>query len=199
MKTITLAAVAVLMSAGAALAADPLEGHWRTAKDDNGHSGLIRVKPCGAQLCGTLIKAYDAAGNVISYIDARDQTWQLTYNNAGWLIEVVNPNGVPTAYDYDSAGRIIRVRRHVGTPVETVEAYARDANGNITRYVGPDGVVATYQYDQNDRLLRAVLAVDTPAEAQFLFEYNDVGQLTRAEDPSGSATRTHPGSGSGTR
>lgn len=161
--------------------------------DDDGFVRSIQVGTDQARSSGvndTLHRyTYDAVGNVISHIDARDETWGLTYNNAGWLVEVVNPNGVPTAYDYDSVGRIIRVRRHVGTPVETVEAYARDANGNITRYVGPDGVVSTYQYDQNDRLLRAVLAVDTPAEAQYLFEYNEVGQLTRAEDPSGSATR----------
>ena len=62
MKTITLAAVATLMSAGVAFAADPLEGFWRTAKDDNGESGLIHVTPCGAKLCGKLVKAYDANG-----------------------------------------------------------------------------------------------------------------------------------------
>jgi len=62
MKTMTLAFVATLMSAGVAFAADPLEGYWRTAKDDNGHSGLVHVKPCGAKLCGTLVKAYDASG-----------------------------------------------------------------------------------------------------------------------------------------
>ncbi|MDD9724699.1 DUF2147 domain-containing protein [Roseovarius sp. SK2] len=65
MRTMTLAFVATLMSAGAAFAADPLEGYWRTAKDDNGHSGLIHVKPCGAQLCGTLVKAYNGQGQEI--------------------------------------------------------------------------------------------------------------------------------------
>ncbi len=60
MKRILLAAALVLF-AGAA-SADPLEGLWKTAKDDNGNSGLIEVKPCGPALCGTLIKAYDSAG-----------------------------------------------------------------------------------------------------------------------------------------
>tara|TARA_R100001086_G_scaffold97718_1_gene48613 strand:+ start:57 stop:482 length:426 start_codon:yes stop_codon:yes gene_type:complete len=62
MKRFALAVAAVCLSAGAALAADPLEGYWRTAKDDNGNSGMIHVAPCGAQLCGTLVKAYDANG-----------------------------------------------------------------------------------------------------------------------------------------
>lgn len=70
MRTMTLAVVATLMSAGAAFAADPLEGYWRTAKDDNGHSGLIHVKPCGAQLCGTLVKAYNGRGQ-----KSKAKTW----------------------------------------------------------------------------------------------------------------------------
>ena len=61
MKTLLLsAAIAVL--AGAAMA-EPLVGTWRTAKDENGKSGLVKVKPCGAALCGTLIKAFDPEGN----------------------------------------------------------------------------------------------------------------------------------------
>ena len=57
---ITLAAIAGF--AGAA-AADPLEGNWRTARDDDGNSGIVQVAPCGAALCGTLIQSFDANGN----------------------------------------------------------------------------------------------------------------------------------------
>ena len=63
MKTLSLALVVAFSTAGAAFAADPLEGMWRTAKDDNGNSGMIQVAPCGNALCGTLIKAYDSSGN----------------------------------------------------------------------------------------------------------------------------------------
>lgn len=60
MRTLLLsAAMAVL--AGTAMA-EPLLGTWRTARDDNGNSGLIQVKACGAALCGTLVKSFDAAG-----------------------------------------------------------------------------------------------------------------------------------------
>jgi len=51
---------------GAALAADPLEGHWRTAADDNGNSGLIQVVPCGDKFCGTLIQAFGPDGKEIA-------------------------------------------------------------------------------------------------------------------------------------
>ena len=61
MRIFAISAMAFLFSAGSAMA-DPLEGLWRTARDDNGHSGLINVAPCGNQLCGTLIKAFNETG-----------------------------------------------------------------------------------------------------------------------------------------
>lgn len=66
MRTRLAAAVAAatLMLAGAA-AADPLEGRWVTARDDNGNFGMIEVAPCGGRLCGTLIRAYGPEGQPI--------------------------------------------------------------------------------------------------------------------------------------
>ncbi|MBY6046561.1 DUF2147 domain-containing protein [Vannielia litorea] len=64
MRKIAMMAAALLVAAPA-WAADPLEGLWRTAKDDNGNSGLVQVKPCGGGLCGTLIKAYGPGGKEI--------------------------------------------------------------------------------------------------------------------------------------
>lgn len=54
-------AAAFVLVAGMAQA-DPLEGMWATAADDNGNSGLIEVVVCGDALCGTLVKAFDASG-----------------------------------------------------------------------------------------------------------------------------------------
>ncbi|SFN58783.1 Uncharacterized conserved protein, DUF2147 family [Roseovarius lutimaris] len=62
MKKLVLTIAALMVSAGMAAAADPLEGTWRTAADDNGHSGLIKVAPCGGALCGKLVKSYDSSG-----------------------------------------------------------------------------------------------------------------------------------------
>jgi uncharacterized protein (DUF2147 family) len=65
MKRLLMAAVGLMAMTGAALA-DPLEGLWQTAKDDNGNIGLIEVVPCGAALCGTLIKAFGPSGEEIA-------------------------------------------------------------------------------------------------------------------------------------
>ncbi len=61
MKKLILAA-ALCFGATSAFAADPIEGIWQTAKDDNGNFGYIEVKPCGAAFCGVLIKSFDSAG-----------------------------------------------------------------------------------------------------------------------------------------
>ncbi|MBM1220834.1 DUF2147 domain-containing protein [Ponticoccus sp. SC2-23] len=64
-KAIAAALAVLVLSAGAALA-DPLEGTWRTAPDDNGNTGLIEVAPCGTALCGTLVAAFDGGGAQVS-------------------------------------------------------------------------------------------------------------------------------------
>ena len=61
MKQIILA-TALALSAGAAQAQDALIGNWRTAPDDNGHTGIINVVQCGTSLCGTLVEAFDESG-----------------------------------------------------------------------------------------------------------------------------------------
>ncbi|WP_112308807.1 DUF2147 domain-containing protein [Pseudogemmobacter bohemicus] len=64
MRTVALAMV-LSMCAGAAMAADPVLGVWKTKPDDNGNFGHVRVETCAALICGTLVKAFDGAGKEI--------------------------------------------------------------------------------------------------------------------------------------
>ena len=59
---ISALAAAMAFVAGAALAADPVFGIWKTKPDDNGNFGHIDVNACGDKICGTLIKSFDGAG-----------------------------------------------------------------------------------------------------------------------------------------
>lgn len=61
MKTLLIAAAATLI-AGAALAADPVEGVWQTEPDD-GAFAQITITPCGAKLCGVISAAFNADGS----------------------------------------------------------------------------------------------------------------------------------------
>lgn len=60
MRTLTLAAA--LAVSATALAADPVAGVWATEPDDNGNVGHIQVAPCGDDICGVLVRAYDNTG-----------------------------------------------------------------------------------------------------------------------------------------
>lgn len=60
MKRLLVIALAIGLAAPAL--ADPVEGLWKTKPDDNGKSGLIQIAPCGAKLCGTLIKSFNPDG-----------------------------------------------------------------------------------------------------------------------------------------
>ena len=89
-KTLLGALCALAGMAGAAMA-DDLIGDWRTAADDNGNTGLIRVTQCGASLCGTLVQAYDPSGSVM---DSENVGRQIIWDT--------NPTGEPGMY----AGRL---------------------------------------------------------------------------------------------
>ncbi|MFB9151131.1 DUF2147 domain-containing protein [Roseovarius ramblicola] len=62
MRKLVMMSAVLGIGAGMAMA-EPLLGTWQTSKDDNGHSGLIEVAPCGNKLCGKLVKSYDENGN----------------------------------------------------------------------------------------------------------------------------------------
>lgn len=63
MKQFMLSAALTMALGAPAFAADPVEGLWLTKPDDNGNFGQVEIVPCGAALCGTLIKAFDPNGN----------------------------------------------------------------------------------------------------------------------------------------
>jgi len=86
MRTFLLGAVALIALAGTAMA-DDLMGDWRTAPDDNGNTGIIRVTQCGQSLCGTLVQAFDPAGASIQSPNVGRQ-----------IIWETNPTGTPGEY-----------------------------------------------------------------------------------------------------
>jgi len=54
--------LAFVIALAAPAFADPVEGIWKTAKDDNGNFGHIKVSMCGAKVCGVLVKSFDSNG-----------------------------------------------------------------------------------------------------------------------------------------
>lgn len=60
MKRLTLALAGVALSAGAALA-DPVHGVWKTEVDDGAYAH-VTIADCGAKICGTISRTFDADG-----------------------------------------------------------------------------------------------------------------------------------------
>jgi len=84
MKKSLMLAATLMFAAGAALAADPLEGTWRTAPDDHGDFGYIEVKPCGASFCGVLVKSFDSSGKAMKSINIGKQIiWDMKAQGGG--------------------------------------------------------------------------------------------------------------------
>jgi uncharacterized protein (DUF2147 family) len=82
MRTLILAAALSLL-ASAALA-DPVEGLWKTKPDDNGNFGHVEIAPCGAKLCGILVKAFDGSGAEIDSPNiGRKIVWDMVANGDG--------------------------------------------------------------------------------------------------------------------
>ena len=63
--SVILVTVSALL-AGPALAADPAVGLWQTPPDRKNLTSHVEVRPCGAALCGTVVRAFDAAGRPVS-------------------------------------------------------------------------------------------------------------------------------------
>ncbi len=77
-------ATALMLWAGAALAADPVEGMWKTRPDDNGNFGLIQIKPCGPAYCGTLIQSFNGSGAVMQSDNVGKQiVWDMQAAGSG--------------------------------------------------------------------------------------------------------------------
>ena len=66
MRKLTLAiGLAIATLGGAAMAqSDPVLGTWQTQPDE-GAFAHVDIVPCGAAVCGTIVRSYDAGGNPI--------------------------------------------------------------------------------------------------------------------------------------
>ncbi|MCR9125995.1 MAG: DUF2147 domain-containing protein [Rhodobacteraceae bacterium] len=54
-----------LAGAGTAVAADPVEGVWKTQPDDGAYAHVV-MAPCGAAFCGKIARTFDATGEYAS-------------------------------------------------------------------------------------------------------------------------------------
>ncbi|MCO4824266.1 MAG: DUF2147 domain-containing protein [Amylibacter sp.] len=60
-----LALIAVMAAFASPTLADDVFGDWKTAPDENGYTGIIRIAACGSKICGTNIQSFDPSGKAV--------------------------------------------------------------------------------------------------------------------------------------
>lgn len=80
MKILAIAA-AFALCATAALA-DPVEGIWKTEVDDGAYAH-VAIAPCGAKLCGTIARTFNASGEYASPNIGKPIVWDMEAKGDG--------------------------------------------------------------------------------------------------------------------
>ena len=69
-------ALAIAAAAAGAAAADPVEGIWKTEVDDGAYAH-IRMTECGPNICGTILRTFNASGEYQSERIGRRLVWDM--------------------------------------------------------------------------------------------------------------------------
>lgn len=155
--------------------------------DDNGNV-LTHTNTAGH----TTKFVYDAANRLTDTIlpdetpatDSDNPRSRNVYDAAGQLTEAIDENGNSKRYEYDAAGRTIKVSLAAvdGQPAEMVDEY--DNLGRRIASTDAEGHRVAYRYDAAGRL------IETMSDgASVRIEYDAAGRKTAETDAAGRVTR----------
>lgn len=118
---------------------------------------------------------YDLAGRLVTVTDASGET-RLTYDGAGNRTGILYPNGVRTAYTYDSRHRLTGIEHRDGSNALLASfAYNLDPTGARTRLTESGGRTVDYTYDALYRLTAETDSV----HGLTTYSYDEVGNRTQ--------------------
>lgn len=138
---------------------------------------------------------YDAAGNVITTIDAEDAVMQFEYDELSRRTAATDSLGQTTQFFYDEVGRLTAVvdpLTHVsqatydarGRVAESIDAkgdstfFLYDLDNNLIGLTDPVGNRTQFRYDQRDRQLEEV----DPLGMRIRYDYDAANQLVMKTD-----------------
>lgn len=77
-------ALAVSLAAATPALTDPLFGIWASPPDPKGQIGFMKIAPCGAAICGRLIRAQSASGQPVTTPNiGKRLLWGMTAQGGG--------------------------------------------------------------------------------------------------------------------
>lgn len=133
----------------------------------------------GGGACGQLASVTNALGQATTYD---------SYDAAGRLLQMTDPNGLRTSYTYDFRGRVsaITVTPPGGTGRTT--SYTYNGAGNIVSVLFPDGRALAYTYSAAQKLTRVTDNLGNYVEYSYDLKGNRTGESTH--DSSGTLVRS---------
>lgn len=121
---------------------------------------------------------YDKLGRKTSETDVinPDEAYysELSYDEAGNLVEKIDREGNKTRYDYDSLKRLVLVADPLGGETE----YAYDGRNNLISLKDAEGNVTRFEYDLNNRMVKEI----KPMGEETTYAYNALGKLVEKID-----------------
>ncbi|GHT96232.1 hypothetical protein AGMMS49545_20690 [Betaproteobacteria bacterium] len=123
---------------------------------------------------------WDKQHRPLTFKDAAGQTTTFTYNAQGQLLRQRNALNGQTSYQYDIAGRVVKILNALGH----VEAsYVYDVAGNITSETDSTGHTLKHAYDGLNRRIKTTYPDGTTTERVW-----DKLDLARTKDRNGKLT-----------
>ncbi len=142
---------------------------------------------------------FDGVGRLTSNTTVNAYSKDFVYNSQGLVERSINGRGQEITYQYDEAGRLVNVIDPLGTV-----SYTYDANGNIlsvsynseissreydalnrlTKYTDINGDIIQFAYDELDNLI----TLTYPGGKQVHYGYDSANRLTSVTDWAGRTT-----------
>ncbi|MCO6526171.1 RHS repeat-associated core domain-containing protein [Snodgrassella sp.] len=124
-------------------------------------------------------QTYDQYGNISSYTDANDNTYQFTHNVQGQVTSVKTPENNIWQLHYNAAG----IPEQAIDPQGRITKYTSDALGRITQITDPLGNTTSYSYQYNNQGWQ-IKATDALNQT-YTYNYDLVGKPVSVISPSG--------------
>jgi RHS repeat-associated protein len=162
---------------------------------------------------GFLYKSVDSAGTHYFYYNAHGElikqtdvlsgvtlTTQWSYDKLGNVKQIIHPNGMKVDYEFDSQGRVNRVKSNGQTVIHTTKykpfgpiesfkfgsnkqrIYQRDNRYRLTGLYSASVMDMDYQYDANNNITRIDDAYSTKSQKYRQYSYDIKDQLSSTRD-----------------
>lgn len=129
--------------------------------------------------------SFDEAGRVIAVTDPEGNVTQTTYDRAGRIAALIDAEGNSTAYSYDANSRLDAVEAPAHPTLGArITSYGYNEVGDLVRRTDPNGDATEFVYDAAHQLVSRT----RPNDAMWAFGYDLNGNQITQVDANGAAT-----------